>query len=173
MSDSRLEEKKIIYRKYDIIWYLLTFIIVVFLDQTSKLIAKKNLDYTYCTFFLKFSPIINHGIAFGLFSNSSILNQYILSFFSIIALSLLFYIFIRKYFLDKNGFVELLVISASFSNILDRYLYGGIIDFITINFIHIVFPIGNIADIIIVFGIGYIMFKFYYDSEKFLEDEIF
>lgn len=49
---------------------------------------------------------------------------------------------------------ELMVITGALSNIIDRFVYGGVVDFIDIYIGHWHWPTFNIADIAIVLGVG-------------------
>ena len=179
MYIKNIKNKKFIYRKFDLIWYFLIFILIIFIDQITKYIAKVNFSNSYSILFLKFLPLINHGIAFGFFSNSYFLNQYLLAFVSLTFLSYIFYLSYKKYNLDHPIFLETFIISGSISNILDRFIYGGVIDFLGLNIIDsYFFPIGNIADIIILISIIILIFilsnkKCYYCKEYLKINELY
>lgn len=94
----------------------------------------------------------NKNIAFGLAINETLL-------YALIGIILFFLIFLLvKSYQKKNIFfvlaLTLITLGAS-SNLLDRILYGYIIDFINISY----FSIFNLADVMIVVGAGLIVIK--------------
>ncbi len=101
----------------------------------------------------------NHGIAFGLFSNS-ILSTYILPF----VFMLFLYVFINK---NKNNFVYfsfLLILSGFLGNYYDRLFIGYVVDMIYFPLIPIF--ICNFADIFIFVGVILLMYYFIIKGEK-------
>lgn len=102
--------------------------LLFFLDRLSK-----YLFFHYGLF------SINKGVSFGYFDNFPIfLNIFILVFFMV-------WFFFRK----KERFFSGLVITGGVSNLLDRFIYKGVLDFIHLPFL----PIFNLSDIFIVMGI--------------------
>lgn len=105
---------------------------VVLLDQVSKILIFKYFPYLI---------IFNQGIAFGVLSSDwwLIINLLILG---------VIFLFGKK----KRG--SSLVIGGGFSNIFDRIIRGGVIDFIDIK----VWPVFNLADIFICLGVILLIF---------------
>lgn len=93
-----------------------------------------------------FSYIINQQMVFGLIGNN-----YIANLVSIIILITLIYLFYKKFL----GLEIVLLSAGLISNILDRLIYKGVIDYLSIFFI----PKFNLADILIVAGAGIITYK--------------
>lgn len=120
-------------RKREVIFGLF----IVFLDQFSKILVQEK------HFF-----ILNKGWVWNVlpapagFPVLLIINVLIL-------LSLAIFIFKGRY---RLGII--LVFSGGISNLLDRFLYGGVIDFIKIPLI----PAFNFADIAISFGVAIFLF---------------
>ena len=81
--------------------------------------------------------IINKGISFGI-----LLSRYLV----ILLIGLSFYLLFH--FLRKKGPKVLLILAGGISNLLDRIVNGGVVDFITIPFV----PVFNLADIFVVLG---------------------
>lgn len=61
---------------------------------------------------------------------------------------------------QRGAFIsgELLVLSGGLSNVYDRIMHGGVIDFILLQYGDWSFPVFNIADVAIVFGILIMMY---------------
>lgn len=110
---------------------LLLFISLIFIDQLSKFIIRHFGGFYIC----------NSGIVFGI--KVPALAIYL---FWIIILILIFYIHKKRLLL--NSYFVILFLSGAISNLLDRLIFGCVIDFIDLRF----WPIFNPADIFICFG---------------------
>jgi signal peptidase II len=60
----------------------------------------------------------------------------------------------EQYKEGHNVVGETLVVAGSVSNIIDRFWYGGVVDFIEFSYGTWIWPSFNIADMCIVFGIA-------------------
>ncbi len=115
-------------------------VIHTLVEQQSIVIIKNFFSLTFAK---------NTGIAFSLFEGKLIF---------IILMSLVVIFFIIQYLKDKK--VSLLesvcygvIIGGAIGNLLDRIVYGYVIDFFDFSFFGYHFPIFNVADICIVVGI--------------------
>lgn len=81
--------------------------------------------------------ILNDKIVFGLAGNN------VLALFITVFLLIILYLIIPK---TKTILLFLLIVTGAISNTVDRFIYGGVIDYIKIWFI----PIFNLADVAIV-----------------------
>ncbi len=107
-------------------------------------------NFSFHSGWLNLEIFKNSGIAFG-FQLNSFLMYFLIS---LILLGLFF--FLIKSYIKKNAiiiFALILIIFGAFSNLIDRFLYGNVIDFIEFLF----FPVFNLADLMIVSGIGIII----------------
>ena len=120
---------------YSIILFLL-FIIIDRLTKIWALTLEKPLDLG----FLEFVYTTNTGAGFSIFQNQNTL----LAWVAVIALGVIIY---YRESLPKLGF--LMIISGLIGNLLDRVLYGYVIDFINFK----VWPIFNVADSLIFIGV--------------------
>ena len=154
MSSNRYNKK--------ILFYFLTSFIIT-LDQISKVIISKTVTYgtilVIIPRILDFTVVYNYGAAF------SILNQqtFILKYISLIASTLLAIVLFsknNKTILEYLGLAFLL--GGTVGNGIDRWLYGYVIDFIELKFIN--FPIFNLADISINFGVVFFIINFLYNK---------
>lgn len=93
--------------------------------------------------FVDFVFVKNRGIAFGLFSNTNV-NFLFISLFSLFLLFLIFYNYMPVF--PVCPFI--LISSGAVGNIIDRILYGYVVDFIKISS----FYVFNIADASITIG---------------------
>ena len=106
------------------------FVLLVASDQILKLSAIKF-----------FHPLLNSGVAFGIGGNIPIL--------AIIIVFLILFLSVSK---GKLGFGEMLLLAGGAGNILDRLMYGKIVDWIKFGSLWF-----NLADVYIVGGIALII----------------
>ena len=71
----------------------------------------------------------------------------------------------RQYCSGRSILGELLVLVGSASNLLDRVLYGGVVDFIELSYGSWSWPIFNVADVFIVIGVGIMLLQMYRDDK--------
>jgi len=93
--------------------------------------------------YVDFVFVQNRGIAFGLFSDSNI-NFLFISLFSLLLLFIIFHFYMPVF----PVFPFILISSGAIGNILDRILYGYVVDFVKIGS----FYVFNIADASITIG---------------------
>lgn len=109
--------------------YVMIVVIILLLQTVSFCVQKYSEVST-----------INNSFIFGLFGNN-----FLSIFFSILIL-LLIIILENKKIISNNSFV--LVVAGAISNIVDRLIYGGSVDYISI----LNYPTFNLADVLIVIG---------------------
>src|SRR5438045_3429832 len=142
-------------KKY--IYFFLAFLIFI-LDRITKLAA-----LMYCETprvineYLSFELTFNRGVSWGMFHNTSNATFIVVS--GIIALITAFLCWHAYDRYKKRGLVfgHVCVITGSIANLMDRALYGGVIDFIILSYNHYSWPIFNVADMAIVCGVGFLI----------------
>ncbi len=131
---------------------LIAFFILV-IDQITKFMAVKFLSQTkifVCSLF-SLDLVYNKGISFGLFNNF----QYSNLAFSIISFLIVIYLLWWLHKTDKNyekiglGFI----IGGAIGNIIDRFVYPGVVDFLSFHWKEYYFPSFNVADSSIFLGV--------------------
>lgn len=146
--------------------FLVILTIFILLDQFIKqyiidLAGVKNLSPlemldSFTTIFygeiISISLVFNKGVAFSFLSWAGEYLKYIQSFFIFIILTALLF---KKEILREYFLVLCFVISGGISNILDRFIHGGVVDYIYYHY-GFNFPIFNLADIFI--NIGLVIF---------------
>ena len=120
-----------------------TSLLIALLDQLTKFFIKQNFQSNQSIpiikNFLHFTYITNTGSAFGLFKGFNIL--FIL--FSIIVVFVLLYYF--KKIKENERLLQFsvgLLLGGTIGNLIDRIVYGAVIDFIDFR----IWPVFNIAD---------------------------
>ncbi len=134
---------------------------VVIVDQLTKYYALIMCDHR-CTInqFLSFDIAFNRGVSWGMFHSQSDIVFALVT--TVIALFTTFLITfaITQY---KNGLPilgEVLVIAGSFSNLIDRAWYYGVVDFIELSYSDWVWPLFNMADCAIVLGVAIMVWEY-------------
>lgn len=140
---------------------ILTFgTVFILIDQIVKIVisSKMIVNQTFIVIKNFFSILLVHntGAAFSILSNSRIL----LIVIGLIALiGLIFYI--KK--LEKIDSVDIyaysLLLGGIVGNLIDRIVYGYVIDYLSFKFGNYYFPIFNFADICIVVSILILLIK--------------
>ena len=141
--------------------YLLLGAALFFLDRITKFfILKWGASDIRVAPFLSFRLQFNRGISWGmLHSEGSI--QFIAVSLMTVAIIIPLAIYARKRYLQGFSIVgETLALVGATSNLVDRVLYGGVVDFISFSWRSWSWPIFNIADACIVSGIFLIILSF-------------
>ena len=129
-------------KKYTLIFSV--SLIVVFLDQLTKFLIRKNFQLNESIPIIKnilhLTYVTNTGSAFGVFKN---LNWFFM-LFSIAVIIAIFY-YLRKKIYEKEKFLQLavgLLLGGTIGNMIDRILYGAVTDFLDFR----IWPVFNISD---------------------------
>ncbi|MFH1440368.1 MAG: signal peptidase II [Candidatus Woesearchaeota archaeon] len=136
----------ITHTKSKYIYILILPIIVIIIDQLTKYLIIFNMQLSQSI------PIINNvfhltyihntGTLFGLFSSSNMANMLFI-WLIIIIIGVILWLFDR---FDRNEAILFsLVIGAAIGNLIDRIIYGHVIDFLDFR----VWPVFNVADSVV------------------------
>lgn len=126
-------------------------IICLLLDQISKLFIVNNLmlneSHSVINNFFNITLVYNDGAAWSILSG----NRLLLIFISLIALVVIYSLFIKNKELGKFEIIIYgLLIGGIIGNLIDRVLYGYVIDFLDFKIFNYNYPVFNIADCCIV-----------------------
>lgn len=140
------------------IWFYLVVFLFVVIDQWSKSLVVKNIELLpikVLTDVFCISYYENKGVAFGM-GDGNVTLFVIVNF--VLVLGIFFY-FERnkKMFSNVDMFLVSCILAGGIGNLIDRVYRGFVVDFFDINGLFN-FPIFNVADILIVFGIFGLMF---------------
>ena len=135
---------------------ILAFLLIVGFDRITKYLVVKNQINIKITSFLEFTLVKNRGIVFGLFSNHNI-NIYVIIIVSILSISLISFLFFTL-FHNKYSLILSVILGGAVGNIIDRYVYGYVVDFIKIDS----FYVFNIADSCITVGSIFLLFVLFF-----------
>ncbi len=153
--------------QFDVLFALITTFSVIFFDRITKMFFSDFLAYgeslPIIRNVLHMTLVHNTGIAFGFFKNQGIV-------FIVIPIIAVFLLIFNIYYYRKNNEALSRIYIVSFSlilggaigNLIDRIVYGHVIDFIDFR----VWPVFNIADSAITIGAIMIAFKCFRLSAK-------
>ena len=135
-------------------WALLFVVVLIAVDQISKRVMLGLVfdppSIIQVTSFFNLVPVWNRGISFGLLGGAES-SRWIL-----VALALAIVVFLIVWLArSSQGIVRtalILVIGGALSNVIDRMVYGAVVDFIDIHAFGWHWPAFNIADAAIVVG---------------------
>ena len=136
-------------------------------DIFTKILASKKLAPISSIEMIKniisFTYVENKGIAFGMFQGGRV----IFILVSIIVLALLL-LTLKKTPKEKRTFFlksgVAFTVSGALGNLIDRIVYGYVVDFIEVTFID--FPVFNIADIAVCVGAAFLVIHFLFFESK-------
>ena len=145
------------------VWrYALLFFGIIGIDRISKWWAIDTLAIPYqVNQFLSFELVYNRGISWGLLhSTSDTLFAVVSIVIALVTLAVAISAWIR--FMNGDAILgELLVVAGSCANLIDRVLYGGVVDFILLSYGQWSWPVFNIADAAIVVGVAIMLWEYY------------
>ena len=129
-------------------------IIFVFIDQLSKgiinLLMNLNQSIDIIPNFFRLTYVRNTGAAFSILSGS----RWLFVILSIVSLNIIYRYFIYDKELGKKDTIIYSLLQAGIiGNLIDRVLFGYVIDFFDFNIFGYEFAIFNVADIFIVVSI--------------------
>lgn len=139
---------------------------VVFLDRITKVWALHNCRRPVAIFppYASCKLTFNRGVSWSLlsFDDDSLFFLLTIGIMGIIMM-LLGYTR-QRHKTGKSIVGELLVIAGALGNLFDRFLFGGVIDFIVLQYHTYVWPVFNVADVAVVCGIGLMVLGVYIDE---------
>lgn len=131
-------------------------ILLVFADQISKYLIVQTLtlgETINVLPFLDFYLIFNTGIAFSFFDEGGELGRWILVFLVLLVCLYLVNVLISEKLRKYETFALLMILSGGLGNLIDRSLWGHVIDFIHLYYENYSFYIFNLADTFISIGV--------------------
>jgi signal peptidase II len=140
------------------IGYILLFASIVLSDRLTKLWALQTcLAPRIFNAYLSGELVFNRGVSWSFFNYADpLLFGCVTGLVTGVIIALALYAWNQW----QSGQIiagEVMVLAGSCANLFDRFIYGGVIDFILLSYKSYSWPIFNIADIAIVLGVGYML----------------
>ena len=129
-------------------------LLIDFLSKNKIISIFKDgiVEKIYVNDYLDLILVFNTGISYGLFSGGGDFQKWIL-----ISLSILIIIFLLNFIRNESTILSKLsisfIIGGALGNVLDRFTYGAVVDFISLHAKGFSWYIFNIADMFIVLGV--------------------
>ena len=138
-----------------IIGVILILFLTILLDQLTKYIAFivlfKEKQVLIINHYLNFRPVWNDGISFGMLQGYGNFGRVA---FIILALIISLWIIIYSKRLNTIGFIGYnMIAGGAIGNVIDRVIYGKVIDFIDLHYKEYHWPAFNMADSFIFIGV--------------------
>jgi len=145
------------------LWWLLVSVFVVFVDQVTKFAVVENMEYLQripLLSMLALQRLHNPGAAFSFLADASGWQNWL---FMIVALVVSVVIMWWLASLPRSGRRVLalglaLVLGGAIGNVIDRVLYGYVVDFILLHYQSWSYPAFNMADSAITGGVVLILY---------------
>ena len=142
--------------------------LTVLIDQLTKILAEDSLTFgvreTVIDGFFYLTLLYNRGAAWSILSG----NRWFLVLVSIAA-TIGFIVYYVKRLNNSKAVLLLalsLVIGGTFGNLIDRALYGQVVDFLDFIIIGYNYPVFNFADTFLVIGMGLLVIAIYFEDKK-------
>lgn len=133
--------------------FVIIFFLILLVDQFLKDIFIKG--YRYYGEFFSLILTYNDGVAFSMLRSFGASLKYLQI---LLLVGIFTYLLEQREFLKENTFAFALILGAGASNLLDRFLHKGVVDYV---FWHkyFEFAVFNFADVMIDLGIFIILLK--------------
>jgi signal peptidase II len=143
-------------KKFPNINFLITSLSIFFIDFFTNYFLLnfydlENKGKVFITPFMDFVLVYNPGISYGLLGGGGEIQRVVLIVLSLLIIAYLIY-WIRESNSNFISFGICLIIGGALGNMIDRILYGKVIDFISLHVFDYYWYVFNIADIAIVSG---------------------
>jgi signal peptidase II len=146
-------------RVYPTLYWMLGIFIVI-MDQVTKWWALQMGHAYYCRWGIEFIPTMNTGLAWSMFQTNLPIVHILLMFVVLSIIIGLLWHTAERHAQRLPVWPEVLIIAGGFSNLIDRFVRGGVVDFITLSDIpHVMMPTFNIADCWVVIGAFFLLIR--------------
>jgi len=144
------------------VYFTLCLILAVF-DQMTKIVISSDFslgESVSITSFFSLTYLKNSGAAFSFLADSGDLQRYFLLSISIVAsLALIFWIQKTDVCYRQRLLGQSVLLAGAIGNLIDRALFGSVIDFIDLHYEGFYWPVFNLADSFIFIGVALLLFE--------------
>ncbi|CAM3522598.1 MULTISPECIES: signal peptidase II [Helicobacter] len=144
----------------------IAFVIIFALDQSIKwsflLQGYQFGDMIYETRFVSLLLVYNKGVAFSMFA---FLGDWLKFLQVLLLFGILIYLWKNQEFVQSHTLPLGIIFGAGFSNVLDRFIHGGVVDYIFWHY-QFEFAIFNFADVMIDLGVVLILYQTFLRKDK-------
>ena len=142
-------------------YYIMLFGLFFLFDRLSKWWAVSALrdEPAVISDYLNLSLMWNRGVSWSLFSYDSLIGFSILTGFILLVIVLFMVFVFVQYKNYHNISFEVLVLAGALSNVVDRFWYGAVVDFLQFHVNAWYWPTFNVADMCVVVGVVGMLIK--------------
>lgn len=141
------------------------WIIFVFDRFVKRILMHSRICPSKLNTFVSCRVSVNRGISWSLFADSGVFAFYALTIIIALFLAGFAWYTYKREAAGNTVFAETLVLIGGTSNLFDRLIYGGVVDFIHLSYGNYSFPIFNFSDVCIVLGVVLMMYHAWYEEE--------
>ena len=146
--------------------YIVVGTIVLFIDRLTKYIVMYHIQHYQVNHFLSIDLVFNRGVSFGLFHSQDMITFTVVNILIGSIITLLAAHSYARIINDKLIIGEIFILTGAISNMIDRYMHAGVIDFIALSYKDWHFAVFNIADSFIFLGVILMLILEYKESWK-------
>lgn len=142
-------------RQAFLLWLGLSSLLLI-LDQLTKVIAKNSLFEGISqpvTSFLNWTLVYNSGAAFSFLAQAGGWQRWFFTGVGIIAALIMIWLIRKNSHQTIFSLALSLVLSGAIGNVIDRIIYGAVVDFVDVHYMGWHWPAFNIADSAITIGV--------------------
>ncbi len=142
-------------RQAFLLWLGLSSFLLI-LDQLTKVIAKNSLFEGVSqpvTSFLNWTLVYNSGAAFSFLAQAGGWQRWFFTSVGIIAALIMIWLIRKNTHQTIFSLALSLVLSGAIGNVIDRIIYGAVVDFVDVHYMGWHWPAFNIADSAITIGV--------------------
>ena len=156
---------------------ILLFILILVLDQYTKHLAhtrlQEGIPNEVIPDFFNLTLVYNPGAAFGMFSGiPDPYRRIVLLSVSVIALAVVFKLLLKDAKEDVfSQYVLIAILSGAIGNIIDRFRYDRVVDFLDVYWKQYHWPAFNIADSAISVGVCLLLLKMATEKKEVVKQE--
>jgi signal peptidase II len=134
-------------------FYALVAIVVLSIDRLTKYAVMYRLPHYKIHQYASIDLVFNRGISFGMFHSD---NTVIFAAVNILIAAVIVMLMVHAYERLLHGKLiigEMFIFAGAISNLVDRWLYNGVVDFIALSYGNWHFAVFNVADVFICCGV--------------------
>jgi signal peptidase II len=138
-----------------LLWLGLSSLLLI-LDQLTKIIAKNSLFEGVSqpvTSFLNWTLVYNSGAAFSFLAQAGGWQRWFFTGVGIVAALIMIWLIRKNSHQTIFSLALSLVLSGAIGNVIDRIIYGAVVDFVDVHYMGWHWPAFNIADSAITIGV--------------------
>jgi signal peptidase II len=149
-------------------WFGLAALVVA-LDQISKYVVRQQLVYgesVRVTGFFDFVLVFNPGAAFSFLSDASGWQRAFFVTIALVASTFVSYLLVRHRDKPLFSFALALILGGAVGNLIDRIVFGAVVDFLHFHVAQYSWPAFNLADSAITCGAALLIWDSFFDRRR-------